>query len=416
MFCQGLVFCYNPLLMKIKNNKLHIGNFSAQGLIEEYGSPLYVYKEETLVRNYRELKNSIAYRPLKIHYALKANSNLEIVKVFRRLGAGVECVSPGEVLLVQKAGFPASEIVYTCSNIKEEELKWLIKNKLTINVDSLNQLEMYGKLNPNSEVSIRINQGIGAGSHKHVITGGPKSKFGIYYTKIEDIKKLAKKYKLKIKGLHQHIGSNILNEKIFLKAIRVLLKTAFKFEDLDYVDFGGGFGVPYKPKDKALNIKELGEEMTKLLIEFSDEYEKEVTFIFEPGRYLTAESGYLLATVVDIKKTPGHTFVGTDSGMNHLVRPAMYGAYHEILNASRVKGPKEAATIVGNICETGDFFARSRKITKARIGDVLVILNAGAYGYVMSSNYNLRPRPAEVLISKTGAKLIRPRQKEEEII
>ncbi len=402
--------------MKVRNNKLYFGNFNAEALIKKFGSPLYVYDEETLIKKYKELIEGIGYRGLKIHYAIKTNSNQEIVKVFKRLGAGAECVSRGEVLLALKAGFRSSQILYTCSNIKEEELKWLIRKKIRVNLDSLNQLKMYGRLKPKAEVAIRINQGIGSGSHEHLITGGPKSKFGVYYTKINEVKKIAKKYDLKIIGLHQHIGTTILDEIVFLKAIKALLKTAFKFENLEYLDFGGGFGVPYKPTDKALNMKKLGKKISQELSEFVGKYRKELIFIFEPGRFLAAEAGFLLATVVDLKQTPGHNFVGLDSGMNHLIRPALYGAYHEILNASQIKGPKETSTVVGNNCETGDFFARSRKMTKAKIGDILAICNAGAHGFVLSSNYNLRPRPAEVLVSKNKIKLIRRREREGDLI
>ncbi|MCH7759604.1 diaminopimelate decarboxylase [Patescibacteria group bacterium] len=395
--------------MQIKNNKLYLGKIKAEDLIKKYGSPLYIYESEVIRKKYRELVTNINYKDVKIYYACKANINQQILKVFKKLGANIEAVSQGEVRLALKAGFKPNQIIYTCSNITDQELKFLIKNKITINLDSLNQFKKYGELNPNSSVSIRINQGIGAGHHQHVITGGPKSKFGIYFSRIEEVKKIAKQYNLNIAGIHHHIGSGILNEKIFIKAMKALLKTARKFEHLEFIDFGGGFGIPYKPNQKNLAMKKLGREISQLFNDFCKFYGRKLTMIFEPGSYLIAEAGTLLTTVTDIKETPFKTFVGVDSGFNHLIRPIMYGAYHPILNASQIKGRKETVSIAGNICESGDLFAKNIKITKFKIGDILAILNTGAYGFSMSSDYNSRLSPAEIIISQGQAKIIRKR-------
>lgn len=384
--------------MRVKNNKLYLGKIKAEDLVKKYGSPLYVYEKDVIKKRCSDLIENIDYEKLKIHYACKANTNLAILKILKREGCNIETVSKGEVLIALRAGFKPEQIIYTCSNIAEEELKFLLKNKILINIDSFGQLKKYGRLNPGGAVSIRINQGIGAGHHSHCITGGPESKFGIYFSRLGEVKKIAKQYDLKIIGVHQHIGSGILNEAIFIKAMKALLRTAKELKNLEFVDFGGGFGVPYKPDEKPLNMRKLGRDISKLFNAFCQDYGKKLTMVFEPGRYLVCEAGTLLATVTDIKKTPFKTFVGVDSGFNHLVRPVMYGAEHQILNASRVRGAKEVVSVAGNICESGDLFAKQRKLTRFKEGDILAILNVGAYGFSMSSNYNSRPKPAEVLV------------------
>ena len=397
-------------------NTFNIGQFTGQQLIEQFGSPLYVYDAEKIREQYGELKNNITYSQTQFHYACKANTNIEILKLIRDLGGFIETVSKGEVLAALKAGFTSEQIIFTCSNITKEELQFLIDNNITVNLDSLGQIEKYGQLNPGGKISIRINQGIGAGHHSHVITGGPKSKFGIHFSQIEEAKQLAVKYNLSIIGIHQHIGSNILDTEIFMQAFAALLESAQHFSDLEFMDFGGGFGVPYKPDEPQLNISELGKQITKSFSNFCKNYGKQLIMKFEAGRYLVAESGTLLATVTDIKTTPDRTFIGVDSGFNQLIRPAMYGAYHEIINTNNSNGEKVTATIAGNVCESGDVFAEDREISEPHEGDVLAILNAGAYGFTMASTYNSRPRPAEVLVDGKDAKVIRVREREEDFI
>lgn len=385
--------------MYTKNNQLFLGKFSAQSLVKKFGSPLYVYETETIKLQYLKLIKNINYPKLDIHYACKANTNIQILRLLRKLDAKIETVSKGEIVLARKAGFRSEAIVYTSTSVTKEEMSFVVKNKIRINLDSLSQIELYGKMNPNTKVGIRVNQGIGAGHHPHAITGGVMSKFGIPLEHLAQAKKLVKKYKLKIVSLHQHIGSNILDKNILIKAFDKLLETAQNFSDLESLDFGGGLGVPYSPEEKYLDLKLFGSEITKRINNFCEKYGKELTMIIEPGRFLVAESGVLLATVTEIKNNPTRTFVGVDTGFNHLIRPAMYGSHHEIINASKVKGAKMKADIVGNICESGDVFGRDRMITKVEIGDILAILNAGAYGYVMASHYNSRPLPREILIN-----------------
>lgn len=401
--------------MRVRNNKLFLGEIRADELIKKYGSPLYVYEEDKIKERYMDLAKNIRYNKLKLYYSCKANTNLEILKILRRGGAKLEVVSPGEILMGFKAGFKSCEMIYTCDNITDEELKFLIKNKILINIDSFTQLKKYSQFNPGGKIGVRINQGIGAGCHYHCITGGSQSKFGIYFSEIEKIKSIARQYNLKIIGLHQHIGSGILDEKIFIKGIKALLATAKEFQDLEFIDFGGGFGVPYKPEENPLNIKKMGKEIVEIFNKFCQNYGKELIMAFEPGRYFVAEAGVLLAKVVDIKKTPFKTFIGVDSGFNHLVRPILYGAFHQILNASSVIGPKEIVSVAGNICESGDLFAKDREIAKFKEGDTLAILNAGAYGFSQSSNFNSRPKPAEILVKNGKSRIIRKRQRLDQI-
>ncbi len=384
--------------MHIKNNRLFLEKFSAEFLSKKFGTPLYVYEAETIRRNYLELKKNITYPRLEIYYACKQNTNISILKLLRNMGSKIETVSRGEITQAFKAGFKSEDIIYTSTSVTEEELAFVIKNKIKINLDSLFQIELYGKMNPNTDVGIRINQGLGGGSHNHLITGGPMSKFGIPLPHLSQAKKLAKKYKLKIVRLHQHIGSNILDGKILLEAFDKLLETAVNFPDLESLDFGGGLGIPYFPKEKNLDIKFLGLEMKRRMQKFCQKYSRKLVMIIEPGRFLVAQSGILLAKVTEIKINPKRSFVGLNTGMNHLVRPAMYNSYHKIINASRFKGKSMKADIVGNICESGDFLGRDRIITYPKIGDILAICDVGASGYVMASEYNSRPLPKQVLI------------------
>lgn len=399
------------------SQEFKIGNFTASELIEKFGSPLYVYDADTIKQRFRQLKESISIiKNNKILYACKANSNIEIIKILNQEGAGIDVVSPGEAYSALLAGCKSSDILFTGNNMSNWEFDYAVSQGVLLNVGDLSALERFGQKYPGSDVCIRINPDVGGGHHEHVITGGPESKFGIYFTDVKKALETAQKYKLKIKGIHQHIGSNILEEKTFLKAVDVLLKSAKEFPDLEFIDFGGGLGIPYKPEEKSLNLKEMKKEIAEHFKKFCEEYGKEVEFWIEPGRFLVGESGYLLTTVNTIKFNPGYKYVGTDSGFNHLVRPTMYGSYHEIINTSNPDGEKENVTVCGNICESGDIFARDRQISKISEGDILAILNAGAYGYSMASNYNTRPLPAEVLIEGNEVRLIRRRENFEELL
>ncbi len=388
----------------IQDNKLQIGGVLAEDLIKQYGSPLYVYDTNIIRRQYRTLRQAITYPNTRIFYACKANSNLDVLQTLRAEGCGIEAVSYNEILSTQKAGFQSRDIVYTCSFISREELQRVIETGVMLNIDSLTQLEWFGQIKPGGSVSLRINQGIGAGHHAHTITGGPDSKFGIDISQIEEAQKIAAQYDVKIVGVQQHIGSLILDPEIFIKAIRTLMQTARSFTNLSFIDFGGGFGVPYQESEKPLDMATLGTLITQEVQEFVSSY-GDVEIRFEPGRYLVAEAGVLLATVTDIKHTPYHTFVGIDTGFNHLIRPAMYDSYHQIVNTSRVSGQTQKVWIAGNICESGDIFARDRELTECAIGDTVAILGAGAYGRAMSFVYNGREQPSEVVVADGTAHL-----------
>jgi diaminopimelate decarboxylase len=408
--------------MEIRDNVLFIGGVAARSLVEEFGSPLYVYEEETLRLRARELLEALTYPNREIKYACKANTSVEIMKVFREEGLSIDAVSPGEVYAALKAGFREDQILFTTNNATHEEIEYGVSRGVGINVDSLSQLRFVGERHPGLRICVRINPNVGAGHHDHVITGGPESKFGIDYNRVEQIDKLSAAYDLTVIGVHQHIGSGILQTEKFMEAVEVLLETARHFRDLQFIDFGGGIGVPYRTEERRIDVRDLGAAISGAFENFCRSYGKELKLVVEPGRYLVAESGFLLASVTSVKEGHRHRFVGVNSGFNHLVRPAMYGSYHPILNANSIDGETVSQTIAGNLCESGDTFTRDeegivdRELPPFGEGDTVAILNAGAYGYSMSSNYNTRPRPAEVMVHEGRARLIRNRESIEELV
>ena len=369
---------------------------------KKFGTPVYVYDSNVIEGQCAKLLRN--FPGVAFHYAMKANSNPEVLRLIRKAGIGVEAVSLGELTLALQSGFKPASISFTCSNLTERELVAAANTGVRVHLDSLTQLEIWGKKKLGVSVSIRLNQGIGAGHHAHVITGGPDSKFGISVRDIPNAKALAKKYGLSIIGIQQHIGSNVLDVKIFEKAVRTLLATAKTFQDITHIDFGGGIGVAYAPGTPSLPLGELGKRVRVLTREFEKEIGREAHFSMEPGRFLVAEAGTLLVSVVDIKTTEKHFFAGVNSGFNQLVRPAMYGSYHPIENLTRARGPRKLVTVAGNVCESGDIFATKRAMVAPSIGDTLAILIAGAYGFSMASNYNLRKLPKEILLTNKGAK------------
>jgi diaminopimelate decarboxylase len=347
--------------MEIRDNKLWLGNVLAASLIDEFGSPLYVYEEDMLRLRAKELLGAISYPNREIKYACKANTNIEIMRIFRKEGLSIDAVSPGEIHAALMAGYNPSQILYTMNNGTREEIEYGVRRGVMINVDSLSQLRFLGEKHPGSRICVRINPNIGAGHHDHCITGGPESKFGIDYTKVDRIKEIAGQFDLSIQGVHQHIGSGILQPEKFIEAMDVLLETAKYFDDLLFVDFGGGIGVPYQEDEQRIDIKVLGDKISEEFEKFCSDYGKGLKLIIEPGRYLVAESGFLLATVTSVKEGERHRFVGINTGFNHLVRPAMYGSYHPILNAVNVDGKRLPQTIAGNLCESGDTFTRNEE-------------------------------------------------------
>ena len=385
-------------------------------LIKKYGSPLYVYNESILRNKCKELSKLIDSPYFIVNYSPKANSNVELLKIIRNEGLSVDAVSAGEIFSNLKAGFSPGEILYVCNNVSAHELSYAIKTGVKISVDSISQLEMFGRLNPGGEVAVRINPGIGTGHHEKVITAGYSTKFGIDLKQVTDIRRILKKHKLTLTGINQHIGSLFMNDEAYLKSVLILLDVAKQFDNLRYIDFGGGFGIPYRKQmdEKRLDLSSFGKKLGKIITAWSKSYGSKVTFIIEPGRYIVAECSILLGTVTAVKRNYNVKYVGTDIGFNVLPRPMIYNSHHDIeiyRNSPAVSKKKENVTIVGNMCETGDIIAKERMLPEIFEDDILGILDSGAYAYSMSSNYNNRLRPAEVLIDLSGNdRLIRKKE------
>ncbi|MBQ9519296.1 MAG: diaminopimelate decarboxylase, partial [Firmicutes bacterium] len=372
-------------------------------LIEEYGSPLYVYNERILRERCREIKNLVSYPHFSVNYSIKANNNLAFLQIVHEEGLNVDAMSPGEAHVEFMAGFKPEQIFFISNNVSKDEMQYAIDHKITLSVDSLSQLEQYGQLNPGGKVAARFNGGIGAGHHEKVVTAGKKTKFAINPEYIPEFKEILKKYNLTLVGINQHIGSLFMDGDKYIEGVKAILNIAKQFDDLEFVDLGGGFGIPYeKLNDQPrLDLKDLGEKLSKIMFDFAKEYGKEITFKVEPGRYISAECSVLLGTVHAVKQNNVHKFAGTDLGFNVLIRPAMYDSHHdiEVYNDST---ETEEITVVGNICESGDIIAHDRVLPKVKEGDVIGVLDAGAYGFSMASNYNNRLRPAEILIRENG--------------
>ncbi len=407
---------------QVKNDKFHIDDLSCEELIAGFGSPLYVYNGQTFRNRFSSLANAFDYPKIRIYYACKSNTNLNVLKIFKELGSYIDTVSPGEIFSALKAGFKPEKLLFTPNNPTPDEMRYAVDNNVMVTIGSLPIIEEYAKLGGSNDICIRVNPDIGFGHHDHCITGGPKSKFGIYFDQMGKAKDLALKLGLNIKGIHAHIGSGILKIDQFIEAMDMVLNTARSIKDLDFIDFGGGIGVPYKPGEKPFDLENFGKKASDFMRDFSKNYGRDLEFSFEPGKFLTAEAGYLLIKVTNRKETPLYKFVGTDSGFNHLIRPTLYGSYHNIINCSNPGGKIEEVVIAGNICESGDVFTMGpdgpepRKIPEARIGDILAVTHAGSYGFTMASNYNSRPRPAEVLVEDGKARLIRKRETFEDLI
>ncbi|MCL1901825.1 MAG: diaminopimelate decarboxylase [Firmicutes bacterium] len=389
-------------------------------LAEEFGTPLYVYDESILRKSCKDMLGLLPGKNFHVSYSVKANSNIELLKIIKEEKISADAMSPGEIHVLLKAGFKSSEIFFIPNNVSEEEMRYALDRNILISADSLSQLDLIGRINAGGEVALRFNPSAGLGHHEKVVTAGKNTKFGIQTSYINEVKNLLKKYNLKLKGINQHLGSLVLEKEPYLEGAKELLNIAKQFPGLSFIDFGGGFGVPYRENEKRLSLKDLSEGLDKLVTGFLKEYDnKNVMFKIEPGRYITAECGILLGTVNTLKTNYDTEYVGTDIGFNVLLRPALYDSYHAIHIAKKKtgKGLKETYTIVGNICETGDIIAKDRELEKIDEGDIIAVLTAGAYGYSMSSNYNCRLRPAEVLINADGThRLIRKRETFEDLL
>jgi diaminopimelate decarboxylase len=397
---------------------LSIDGVSSTQLAQEFDTPLFVYSENRIRTNINMLKKAVQkhYPKTRILYACKANTNISILKILHDEGIEIDAVSPGEAFLALEAGYSPEEILFTGTSVREDELRYLVESGYRLNVDSVSQMRGLLKIGVPKTVSVRINPEVGAGHHEHVITAGPDVKFGVWESQAPEAYRLALEAGVSSFGIQMHIGSGIMDVFNFVKAVSRLLEIAKHVKDevgidFDFIDIGGGIGVPYKPGEEEVDLDSFFESLFGFMKEKVGELDLGRPAIWlEPGRYLVAESGVLLTTVTTLKTSPGKEFVGVDAGFNTLIRPAMYGSYHHIHSASGLDEPTKAYTVYGPLCESGDIFARDRVIPKVGEGGLLAIMNAGAYGFSMSSHYNSRPKAAEVMVKDGKSRLIRKRE------
>ncbi len=402
--------------MFLDNNRyLLSGGVDPLELAEKYGLPLYVYDSAIMERQYKRITDAFNVKRLKINYACKALNNINVLKLFKEMGAGLDTVSIQEVMLGLKAGFAPKDIIYTPNCVSLEEIEMAAEKGVRINIDNISILEQFGQAHPDIPVCIRINPHIMAGGNVKTSVGHIDSKFGISIHQMPLVRRMVEATNIRVEGIHMHTGSDILDPEVFLMGAEILLNIARDYKFLDYIDFGSGFKVPYKEGDIETNIEELGEKISVRFNAFCKEYGKDLTLMFEPGKFLVSESGYFLVPVNVIKQTTSTIFAGVDSGLNHLIRPMFYNSYHRITNISNPGGKSRFYTVVGYICET-DTFGVNRQISEIHEGDVLCFHNAGAYCFTMSSNYNSRYRPAEVLVHNSKDYLIRQRETMEDIL
>ncbi len=384
-------------------------------IVEQYGCPLYVYDSAVIERQYKRMEGAFNVKSLKINYACKALSNINILRLFKHMGSGLDTVSWQEVMLGLQAGFDPQDIIYTPNCVSLDEIAEAVKEGVKINIDNISILEQFGQAFPDTPVCIRVNPHIMAGGNVKTSVGHIDSKFGISIHQMPLVQRVVEATGLRVEGVHMHTGSDILDPEVFLSGAEILLNIAREFPDLDYIDFGSGFKVPYKPGDVETNIEELGVLISERFNDFCEEYGKDLTLMFEPGKFLVSEAGYFFAQVNVIKQTTSTVFAGVDSGLNHFIRPMFYNAYHKITNLSRTKGRSRFYTVVGYICET-DTFGINRRMTELQEGDIICMHNAGAYCFSMASNYNSRFRPAEVLVHDGQSHLIRERETLEDLM
>lgn len=384
--------------------------------VKQFETPLYVYDEQTIIKQYKRLKKAFGKQDVKLHYAMKALSNINILQILRKEGAGLDAVSLEEVQLGLRAGFTPDRIMYTPNGVGFEEIRKAVQLGVVINIDNLSILEQFGAAYGGTVAAcLRINPHIMAGGHANISVGHIDSKFGISIHQLRHIQRIVEHYAIQIVGLHMHTGSDIVDADVFLQGAELLYQAAELFPDLQFMDFGSGFKVAYKEGDYVTPIEEIGAKIGASFRQFCKEYGRELELWFEPGKFIVSEAGVLLVSVNVVKHTTSTVFLGVNSGQNHLIRPMFYNAYHRIENVSNPNGQQKLYSVVGNICET-DTFGYDRVISEANTGDVLGIYNAGAYGFSMSNQYNSRVRPAEVLIRDGKSLLIRRRETLEDLV
>lgn len=401
--------------MQLINNKYQSGGVNLEQIAQEFGTPVYVYDSEIIIKQYNRLKNAFSTVDVKIKYACKALNNTNVLRILKHAGSGLDTVSINEVELGLQAGFKPEEIIFTPNCVDFEEIKQAVSKGVHINIDNIAILEHFGAEYGNKiPCCIRLNPHILAGGNSKISTGHIDSKFGISVYQLRHVLRVINTYHIKVNGLHMHTGSDILDPGVFLQGAEILFDAAKDFLDLDFIDFGSGFKVAYKENDVTTDIEELGQALESRFTEFCKTYGRNLELWFEPGKFIVSEAGYFLVKANIIKQTTATVFVGVNSGLNHLIRPMLYDSYHEIVNVSNPEGKPRIYTVVGYICET-DTFGWDRKMAEVHEGDILCFKNAGAYGMTMSSNYNARFRPAEVLIHNGKANLIRKQETFEDL-
>ena len=385
-------------------------------LTNKYGSPLYVYDTDIIASQYRRITDAFEkVEELQLNYAVKALSNINILRFFKNLGAGLDTVSIQEVNLALSVGVDPKKIIYTPNGVSLDEIENVAKKGVQINIDNLSILELFGQKHPEIPVCIRINPHIMAGGNSKISVGHIDSKFGISVHQVPHIKRVVENTGMHVNGIHMHTGSDILDIDTFLRATEILFDVAKKFKTIDFIDFGSGFKVPYKEGDISTDIEQLGLQLTERFNSFCKDFGKKVTLMFEPGKFLVSKAGNFLAKVNVVKQTTSTVFAGIDSGFNHLIRPMMYDSYHHITNISNPDGRDRYYSVVGYICET-DTFGSNRRISEISEGDILCFENAGAYCFSMASNYNSRYRPAEIMLYNNDDYLIRERETFEDLV
>ena len=417
--------------MEYRSNILYLGNIATTELAERFGTPLYVYDASVIRAQIDKVREAFGGLPFRPFYAMKANSNLSILRLVREAGFGCDAVSPGEIYLAMCAGYTPEEIWFTCSNVSDEDLRAIPDPRIVVNVNSLSEIDRCLALELPNPIALRVNPDVGAGHHSDVITAGESVKFGIDLAEVETARMVVEDSGRKVVGIHAHIGSGVDTPAPLIDSAARLLQLAESFSHLRWINFGGGMSIPYRPDEPEFPILAYGAELARLAAPFLRA--RGLTAILEPGRYIVASSGTLLARVTTKRVSAGLEWVGVDSGFNHLVRPSKYSAYHHILNASRGSNAslreswnasitRDEVVVAGNLCESGDVFTRAegrvtrRKIDRVHVGDLLAFCDAGAYGFSMASHYNARLLPAEVLVDGENVRVIRARQGMEELV
>jgi len=396
-----------------KNSDLYAESVPVKKIVKDLGTPLYIYSYKTLMRHYRAFKDAFDGYPSIICFALKANSNIALLTALAQKGCGADVVSGGELYLAMKSGIPGRKIVYAGVGKTPEEIRYALKSRiLMFNIESSDELMaidgIAGEMRVKAPIALRVNPNINASTHPYISTGLKKHKFGIPIEEAVEHYRLASSLSnTRVCGIHCHIGSQITKVSPFVEALKKVLQLAKKLKtrgiQVQYLDIGGGLGITYDNE-----VTPYPEELAKAITPLIREYD--FTLILEPGRSIAGNAGILVTRALYLKKSVFKDFVIVDSGMNDLIRPSLYGAYHQIVPVRKNSREKIKVDIVGPICESGDFFAKERKINRPLKDDLLAVMSAGGYGFSMSSNYNGRPRPAEVLVHGKNYYVIRERE------